>query len=496
MIFHPKLKTFSGLIDGKISDSKSDKIHNHLEKCEKCNRIFNIFEGMAKVMSTHQNLSKEFKNNFITNLPDVKRPSQPNYGVVKAVLGSIMIYSNGFDMGIEAAPGMALKIGDKIKVNDKSIALIELNDGRTIILNKNTEIKLTSGVYHLKIEIGEIFAMVKSQTEMFEIETPSAVLGVIGTDLYAKVTKDKETVLKVLKGKVLFQNKAGKIVVSKNRQVEASEFTKPVESKIKDKKSIFNWTGAIKPSEQKRRENIKKFGLIGFLIIMILIGFFYLYNRFEQNRVRISEINHIKNDLFPRQVLDYIVQFNVAAKKAKELDKNLTVNLQLFIVDKKLGLWSGFMGTDINTTNHTLTGEIKVRKTNLPNLYVFDESNDLLESRLVKVQGDSNSRYQLYATLQKPWHIGEERLAWGLAKGNERLLKKISSDQYSLKLKNCYVGEDVEVFCLVLPSSFSILQNSDNYTSSEKIGDSTLYIWQRSVYSDEEHIVDLVIKTK
>jgi len=407
-----------------------------------------------------------------------------------------MIYSNGYEVGIEATPGMALKIGDKIKVDDKSIALIELNDGRTIILNKNTEIKLTSGVYHLKIEIGEIFAMVKPQTEMFEIETPSAVLGVIGTDLYAKVTKNKETILKVLKGKVLFQNKAGKIVVSQNRQVEASEFTKPVESKIKDKKSIISWTNAIKPSEQKKGENIKKFGLISLLFVIFLMGFFYLSNRIEQNRVRISEINYIKNDLFPEQLLDYVIQFNEVTKKAKELNKNLTVNLQLFIVDKKLDLWCGFMGTDINTTNQILTGEIKVRKTNLPNLYVFDESNDLLESRLVKIQGDSGDRYQLYATIHKPWHIGEERLAWGLTKVNSKILKKITSNQYSLKLRNCYVGEDVEVFCLVLPSSFSILRNSDNYTSSEKIGDSTLYIWQRPVSSDEEHIVDLVISTK
>ena len=496
MIFHPKLKTFSRLIDGKISDSKSEKIHNHIEKCEKCNRIFNIFEGMAKVMSTHQNLSKEFKNNFITSLPDVKRPSQPNYGVVKAVLGSIMIYSNGYEVGIEATPGMALKIGDKIKVDDKSIALIELNDGRTIILNKNTEIKLTSGVYHLKIEIGEIFAMVKPQTEMFEIETPSAVLGVIGTDLYAKVTKNKETILKVLKGKVLFQNKAGKIVVSKNRQVAASEFTKPIESKIKDKKSIVNWIGAIKPSEQKRRENIKKLGVISFLIIMILIGFFYLYNRFEQNRVRISEINYIKNEIFPQQILDYINQFHKSARETSDPNKKLNVNFQLFTISKELELWCGFFGADKNTTTQAFSKEFSIRKTNLPNLYVFDESNNLLESRLVKIRGDSRGRYQLYVILQKPWYVGEERLAWGLAKVNERLLKKISSNQYSLKLRNCYVGEDVEVFCLILPSSFSILRNSDNYTSSEKIGDSTLYIWQRPVSSDEEHVVDLVISTK
>ncbi len=275
MIFRPGLKTVSRYFDGALSEAKSRKIALYLKKCQSARRRVEIFEKMDAVLKPKRNLSADFAERVCANLPEVKRITQLTYAEIEAVKGYVRIYRGANDEGIEGFPGMALKKGDTLRLIGDSRALIELNDGGNIYLNKETEISLKTRFYNLTMQSGEIFAMMKPQKKAFEIKTPSAVLGVIGTDFDAKITEKEKTILQVLKGKVSFKNESGSAIVKKMHQVEATKYSRPTPTKIRETKSISNWTSSIRPKKNKGETIMKKLGLIILLLGIIVGGIFY-----------------------------------------------------------------------------------------------------------------------------------------------------------------------------------------------------------------------------
>jgi len=104
--------------------------------------------------------------------------------------------------------------GDEVETKAQSYAAIQFEDKSSIIklfpntiLNIHTE---KSGKKYNKkslLKMGELWAKVEKGSGKFEIETPTTVASVKGTEFIINVARDGKTELLTIKGEVLFQNK-------------------------------------------------------------------------------------------------------------------------------------------------------------------------------------------------------------------------------------------------------------------------------------------------
>jgi hypothetical protein len=122
----------------------------------------------------------------------------PKYmGIVKAVKGKVVIEDR------ELKKGSKVYAEDLIQTPDKGFAVIELIDLTTITLGPNSEFKADKWSYRTKNDRDAIFSVVKGQWRAFirsksktedqiKITTPSASMGVRGTELLVNVHSQGE----------------------------------------------------------------------------------------------------------------------------------------------------------------------------------------------------------------------------------------------------------------------------------------------------------------
>jgi len=219
-------------------------------------------------------LSKDFTQDFLSNLPTVEYSKSPVQAEIVTTVGAVKILTS--QTGIDAFPGMGIREGETIVTKEKGRALLELKDGSNIWLNESTEISLPTAQFRLSLVAGEFFAMMKRQKDAFRIKTPSAALSVLGTDFDAEVNEKKETILSVLKGKVSFKNQSGEVVVRKRKRVRASTYTKPTATKISAPKEVGQWKSSLQ-TEEPERGNVMKtiFGVV--LGIALLLALYFIF---------------------------------------------------------------------------------------------------------------------------------------------------------------------------------------------------------------------------
>ena len=295
MIFHPFTRTLSRYIDGDLESARMKKISNHLEKCAACREKAGALEEMGRVLKTKKPEIKERKQLFMSRLRKIERSSAPFIADIRDIIGCVMVSANGKSEETEAFPGMSLKKGDTVRVLGNSLALIELLDGSLFYLNRETEFCFSTAQDNIHLKTGEFFAMMMPQKEIFQIKTPAAILGVIGTDFYAEVTKDKKTVLRVIKGKVSFQNQAGKVIVKKKKQAEASQHSSPVLSRIARDMDIISWTHPVKPKNGKKGTIMKNL-FWGIVLLGLVIGAIFHFQSGQKPEENSPAKVEIKND--------------------------------------------------------------------------------------------------------------------------------------------------------------------------------------------------------
>ncbi len=284
MIFHPRIRKISKYIDGTLENKERDKIEIHLSKCESCRKNVQFLKKASSLVRIPKGKVESISDKVMGSIkPQVWDTSVPIIGEVQSVTGAVTLFTKGQDNGVKAFPGLALRKGDTLNTNGEGRALVKLNDGSFLYVNKETTLDFETSKFNLALKIGEIFAMMKPQPKRFTILTPSARLAVIGTEFDTKVTRDKQTILQVLKGKVSFRNKFGNTVVGKKQQVEATRDTKPVPIKIKDTRTVSNWTGIISTKKKSEDNKMKKIHLI-IIALLLLIGItavgYWIYNRY------------------------------------------------------------------------------------------------------------------------------------------------------------------------------------------------------------------------
>jgi len=278
MIFHPTNKTLSRYMDRELPEGRQKRIARHLEKCSSCRRKLELLDGLGSCLAMEKPQLDEIRKGFMNRLEDRERIKTPVCGEIRAVIGTVFVDHGKKEQALEAFPGMALRQGDTVRVAEGSLALFELTDGSVFYLNRETEFHLSGSGHPINLRVGEFFAMMKPQSSVFRIKTPSAVLGVIGTDFNTRVTKEKKTMLQVLKGRVSFENEAGRVVVKKKRQVEASTYSRPEPARIIHSRSIGDWRNQIKPVNGKKGSAMNKL-LVWILVLGMAAGAWFYFGK-------------------------------------------------------------------------------------------------------------------------------------------------------------------------------------------------------------------------
>lgn len=288
MRFHPKIKTLIQYAAEELAEPKMISIKNHIDTCARCREKLIMVQNIGTVRQPVKSISPEFKAQVLNKLEEPKWDTQPIIAEIKSIVGEVIVFRGHEGEGRVGFPGMGLKKGEMIKLNQDSLALIELNDGSYLWLNRKTELQFTFADQALSLRSGELFAMFKPQPKVFEILTPTAVLGVIGTEFDAEVHNGSKTDLRVIKGKVSVTNESGKVIVKKKQQVEAEKYTLSQPKKIKNKEQVMQWTKPLNPKKQRGRAVVKY--LVLFLLVFIAVTGVVFYLKSKEKPANLTTI--------------------------------------------------------------------------------------------------------------------------------------------------------------------------------------------------------------
>lgn len=191
-----------------------------------------------------------------------KRP----IAALKEVTGIVKLQSSETKKIIPGTAGGILYNGDRIMTGDKAGAALLFVDGSMLKIQENSEVTIEAqrkGEQQLDTKVdlplGQVWAKVTKRNTKFDIETPSSVASVKGTEFLVTVEEDGGSEVAVLEGIVDFVNEFGKVTVKKNQKSQCEKNTPPEAPKKltkKDKEELEeakpNWQLHIKkPSENK-----------------------------------------------------------------------------------------------------------------------------------------------------------------------------------------------------------------------------------------------------
>lgn len=131
-----------------------------------------------------------------------------------------------------ATLGERLQSGNLVATSPNTRAAIRFtDDGSLVRMNPNSRLQVTSEgdrgalAKTLELEFGELWARVTDQGEgSFQVQTPSGVAAVVGTELVVRVDEDGTTTVLTLEGAVNFFNEGGTVEIpAGSRAVATSE---------------------------------------------------------------------------------------------------------------------------------------------------------------------------------------------------------------------------------------------------------------------------------
>jgi hypothetical protein len=190
-------------------------------------------------------------------------PANAGVGTLTVKIGRVEIQRNGQAQYAPAEKGSLLFEGDKIKTGELARAAILLDDGSLIRLNANSELLLKdkkpgNQKSRLQLMLGHLWAKVTKQENSLEIETPTAVAAIKGTQLELVFGPDGQTTLIVWDGIVNLSNALGQMLVHAGQQGTANKTGAPVVVAV-DLKSLNQWFANVVevPATQTLKTTIK-----------------------------------------------------------------------------------------------------------------------------------------------------------------------------------------------------------------------------------------------
>ncbi|HPU44148.1 MAG TPA: FecR family protein [Dictyoglomaceae bacterium] len=146
--------------------------------------------------------------------PIVAQTQKERVAVITYIKGNVCVKKANSEIWILAKTNMGLSSGDKIWVQQNSQATLVFSDKSTLKLAANTQLDILKLDYDketqkeisiFKLLLGKVWATVErllSQGEKIEVQTPTAIAGVRGTEWIQEVLEDGTTRVRTLKGVV------------------------------------------------------------------------------------------------------------------------------------------------------------------------------------------------------------------------------------------------------------------------------------------------------
>lgn len=146
--------------------------------------------------------------------------AEKNFAWVKLYTGDVKIKPVKSKRWFVPKIGMALKNGDVIKTGKKSWITIAFENSSLARFSQNSKVKIAKLEYDIKTKklksrlkipgLGKIISIIrklkKGKAPEFDVETPTAVIGVRGTEFMVDVPDEDTSIFAVFEGKVIVKD--------------------------------------------------------------------------------------------------------------------------------------------------------------------------------------------------------------------------------------------------------------------------------------------------
>ncbi len=115
-------------------------------------------------------------------------------GMINHFSGDVTVVTG--DQSAKAKIGAKVGSGDSVKTGKDSLAMLLMSDGAVIKINEKSEHQVPKEAEkELTLKAGSIFSKIpkQAQEQQFRIRTPSAVIGVRGTQFFTSFGQDDKT---------------------------------------------------------------------------------------------------------------------------------------------------------------------------------------------------------------------------------------------------------------------------------------------------------------
>lgn len=178
-------------------------------------------------------------------------------GTAREAIGTLVVVRvDGIEERLRGAGALALFEGDVLRTDGQSSALIELNDGIQVGIDRNTSFKIISrwekaqGITRiLRLKEGVLWVKISGGSKRFEVETPVAIAAVKETEFIIETLKNGNSTLTVIEGLVEFGTAFGTCPIRTSTvsyAVPGRKCTKP--AKV-DVKPAAHWTAKLRGGE-------------------------------------------------------------------------------------------------------------------------------------------------------------------------------------------------------------------------------------------------------
>ena len=164
----------------------------------------------------------------VTYAKDMKKA-----GKIVMVSGEVEVQKNKGKKTFKAFKNMAFTQGDTIITGAKSSATLHIDNNKQVEVSANTKlvvkkllssVKAKSGKTDLILSGGKVKVKISKKLEgesKFDIQTPNAIMGVMGTEFYVYYDSNGETWVGVLEGVVTVQleNQAAPVQITANQAI-------------------------------------------------------------------------------------------------------------------------------------------------------------------------------------------------------------------------------------------------------------------------------------
>ncbi len=165
------------------------------------NSDLNQIEGNFTIMDGGNSIIGTFK------------AKQTSVILVKLIRGKCSLLKNKENEWSELSIGnpYSVTVNDKIKTEDNTRVEMSFNDGSTFRVKSNTILTLMNG--GIQLQVGESWFNLQKQGTSFQVVTPTAVFGVMGTEFTVTVLDSGHTFANLLRGKIWVTDKNIKKII-------------------------------------------------------------------------------------------------------------------------------------------------------------------------------------------------------------------------------------------------------------------------------------------